>query len=57
MGFNQAAKLMAQSGWCGFYLAVRREGSIAAGEGFELLPGPREVGIVELFKAKMRRIA
>ncbi|MDG0832311.1 MOSC domain-containing protein [Roseateles saccharophilus] len=55
MGFNQAAKLMAQSGWCGFYLAVRREGSIAAGEAFELLPGPREVGIVELFKAKMRK--
>lgn len=57
MGFNQAVKLMAQSGWCGFYLAVKREGTIAAGEGFELLPGPREVGIVELFKAKMRKRA
>lgn len=55
MGFNQAAKLMAQSGWCGFYLAVKREGTIAAGENFELIAGPREVGIVELFKAKMRR--
>jgi MOSC domain-containing protein YiiM len=55
MGFNQAAKLMAQSGWCGFYLAVKREGTIAAGEGFELVPGPREVGIVELFKAKMNK--
>jgi len=54
MGFNQAAKLMAQSGWCGFYLAVRREGSLAAGQPFELLPGPREVGIVELFRAKMK---
>ncbi|MBV8035576.1 MOSC domain-containing protein [Roseateles sp.] len=54
MGFNQAAKLMVQSGYCGFYLAVRREGSLAAGQAFELLPGPREVGIVELFKARMR---
>lgn len=55
MGFGQAAKLMAQSGYCGFYLAVKREGTIAAGEAFELLPGPREVGIVELFKAKMKK--
>jgi MOSC domain-containing protein YiiM len=55
MGFAQAAKLMAQSGYCGFYLAVKREGSLAAGEAFELIPGPREVGIVELFKAKMRK--
>ncbi|KQY90260.1 MULTISPECIES: MOSC domain-containing protein [Roseateles] len=53
MGFNQAAKLMAQSGYCGFYLAVKREGSIAAGQDFELVPGPREVGVVELFRAKM----
>lgn len=55
MGFNQAAKLMTQSAWCGFYLAVRREGTIAAGERFELIAGPREVGIVELFKAKTRK--
>ncbi|RTL44256.1 MAG: MOSC domain-containing protein [Burkholderiales bacterium] len=57
MGFNQAAKLMAQSGYCGFYLSVKREGTIAAGQAFELLPGPREVGIVELFKAKMKKKA
>lgn len=55
MGFGQAAKLMAQSGYCGFYLAVRREGTIAAGEGFELVPGPREVGVVELFKSRMKK--
>lgn len=54
MGFKHAAKMMAQSGYCGFYLAVKREGMIGAGETFELLPGPREVGIAELFKAKMR---
>lgn len=55
MGFGQAAKLMVQSGYCGFYLAVRREGTIAADQGFELIAGPREIGVVELFKAKMKR--
>lgn len=55
MGFGQAAKLMAQSGYCGFYLAVKREGSIAAGEAFELVAGPREVGVVELFKTRMKK--
>ncbi len=55
MGFAQAPKLMAQSGWCGFYLAVVQPGRIAAGEAFTLVPGPREVGIPELFRAKMGR--
>ena len=54
MGFNQAAKLMVQSGWCGFYLAVRLPGRIQAGETFELIPGPREVGIPELFRSRAR---
>jgi MOSC domain-containing protein YiiM len=51
MGFTQAAKLMLQSGWCGFYLAVREPGSIEAGEPFVVEPGPREVRIDELFRA------
>ena len=55
MGFGQAAKLMGQNAWCGFYLAVRKPGSVRAGDRFELIPGPREVGIVELFRARMRR--
>jgi MOSC domain-containing protein YiiM len=55
MGFSQAAKLMAQNAWCGFYLAVRVPGSLRPGETFELRPGPREVGIQELFRAKMSR--
>lgn len=54
MGFNQATKLMVQSGWCGFYLAVRVPGRIQAGESFELIPGPREVGIPELFRSRAR---
>ena len=55
MGFKQASKMMAQSGYCGFYLAVREPGTIAAGDTFELIPGPREVSISELFANKMRR--
>ena len=53
MGFNQASKLMAANGWCGFYLAVRVAGTVQAGERFELIPGPREVGIQELFKSRL----
>lgn len=53
MGFNQAAKLMAANGWCGYYLAVRVAGTLQAGERFELIPGPREVGIQELFRSRM----
>jgi MOSC domain-containing protein YiiM len=51
MGFAHAAKLMVQSGWSGFYLAVREPGTIEAGESFVLEPGPREVRIDELFRA------
>ena len=55
MGFKHAGKLMAESAWCGFYLAVREPGTIAAGERFEIVPGPREVGITELFRARTSR--
>ena len=54
MGFAQAVKLMAQSGYCGFYLSVRTPGTLAAGDAFELIPGPREVNIRELFLTKMK---
>jgi MOSC domain-containing protein YiiM len=53
MGFNQAAKLMAANGWCGYYLAVRVAGTLQAGETFQLIPGPREVGIQELFRSRL----
>ena len=55
MGFAHAAKLMVQSGWCGWYFSVREAGTIAAGESFTIDPGPREVGIVELFRARTGR--
>lgn len=55
MGFNSAAKAMAQSGLCGFYLAVDKAGTIAAGESFNLVAGSRQVSIPSRFAVRMRR--
>ena len=52
MGFNQASKLMVANAWCGFYLAVRVPGSLRPGETFTQVPGPREIGITELFRSR-----
>ncbi len=52
MGFEQAARLMFDSGWCGFYLSVKTPGTLRSGEAFEFIHGPREVGIVELFRSR-----
>jgi MOSC domain-containing protein YiiM len=54
MGFEQAGKLMVQSGWCGSYLAVIEPGQLAAGDPIQLIPGPREVSVRELFRARAR---
>ncbi len=53
MGFAQASKLMAQTGFCGFYLSVLTPGTLRAGDAFELIPGRRGVSIPTLFNAKM----
>lgn len=53
MGFATASKLMAQQGCCGFYLAVDEPGTLQAGETFDLVPGPRRLGLPEMFKAKL----
>ena len=53
LGFAHAAKMVAQSRWCGFWLSVRMPGTIAAGQAFELIPGPRATGVVELFRARL----
>ena len=53
MGFSQASKLMAANAWCGYYLAVRKPGTLRAGQRFEVIPGPREVEIRELFEARI----
>src|SRR5512147_2782911 len=52
MGFEQASKLMFANAWCGFYLSVRVAGTLRAGDRFEVIAGPREVGIVELFRSR-----
>lgn len=54
IGFNQASKLMAQSGYCGFYLAVIEPGELRAGDTITVQPGAREVGLRELFMARMK---
>ncbi len=53
MGFSGAAKRMAETGYCGFYLAVDAPGCIRAGETFELHAGPRQMALPEMFRAKM----
>lgn len=53
MGFNQASKQMAQTGLCGFYLAVDQAGTVQAGETATLVPGPRRASIPDRFQAKL----
>jgi MOSC domain-containing protein YiiM len=45
---------MAQSGYCGAYLAVIEPGTVCAGDAIELIAGPREVNLRELFKARVK---
>jgi MOSC domain-containing protein YiiM len=55
MGFTQASRLMWDSRWSGYWLAVRRPGTLRSGEDFELVPGPREVTVTELFRSLAQR--
>jgi len=54
MGFAHAGKMMVQSGWCGAYLAVIAPGTLGAGDAVHVVPGPREVRLGELFRARAR---
>ena len=54
MGFPQAAAMMSASGFCGAYLGVIQEGSVGAGDDIRLVPGPREVNLRDLFRARMK---
>lgn len=53
MGYSSAVRDMALSGRCGFYLAVDVPGTLEAGEAFSIAPGPRQMSIPELFKARL----
>ena len=55
MGFARASRLMAESGFCGFYLSVSSPGTLCAGDTFEVIAGRRSVSIPELFAAKMSK--
>ena len=48
MGDRQAARKMMQTGFSGYYLAVDVPGRIAAGQSFELRPGPRAMKLSAL---------
>lgn len=54
MGFNKAAKLMTESGYCGAYLAVLVPGSLSAGESFRLEPGERHLSLLDAFRSRAR---
>jgi len=54
MGSRDAARSMARSGFCGFYLSAAGGGTLAAGAAFSLRPGPRAMPLMQLFRAGRR---
>ena len=54
MGFAWAAKMMVQSGYCGFYCSVVRQGELAAGDPVQVRPGDRVVTIEQSHRMKHR---
>lgn len=52
LGYELAARQMVQSGRSGFYMAVETPGTLAAGEAFELQPGPRQTSIAQALQHK-----
>jgi MOSC domain-containing protein YiiM len=52
LGFPHASKMVLQSRWCGVWLGVLAPGRLAAGDAFAIVPGPREVALLELFRAR-----
>jgi MOSC domain-containing protein YiiM len=54
LGFAHAARMMQQSGFCGAYLGVIVAGTVCAGDPIVLEPGPRELPLRDLFRARLR---
>lgn len=54
MGFAWASKMMVQSGFTGFYLAVVRQGAVAAGDPVVVLPGDRVLSVAQCHAIKHR---
>lgn len=57
MGFVQAGRTMAQTGHCGYYLAVDQPGTIAAGQSAWLQPGQRALSIAQAIAGKWAKHA
>ena len=57
MGFAQAGRTMAQTGYCGYYLAVEQPGTLAAGQTGWLQPGQRALGIAQALAGKWAKHA
>lgn len=57
MGVAHAAKMMTQSGYCGWYLQVRTPGEVGAGDAIVVHPGDREraVTVAQIFELKTRK--
>ena len=55
MGFGGASRLMAHTGFCGFYLAVQTPGTLRSGDSFKVVTGRRGVSIPALFAAKLAK--
>jgi MOSC domain-containing protein YiiM len=55
LGFEHAGRMMAQSGYCGYYLGVIEPGRVEAGDPIVVVPGPRDVNVRELFRARVGR--
>jgi MOSC domain-containing protein YiiM len=47
----ESPRVMIQTGFCGFYLAVDRPGHLEAEQSFGLIAGPRETPLMTLFPA------
>jgi MOSC domain-containing protein YiiM len=54
MGYAKAAKHMLQSGYTGVYLKVVETGEIQAQQGIAVIPGQREMSIVEINDRRLK---
>jgi len=55
MGFNQAVKIMARSGFCGVYLSVDTPGTLRTSDACTVVPGSRQVSIPARFQSIMSK--
>jgi MOSC domain-containing protein YiiM len=54
MGFKHAAKMMVQSGFCGFYCSVVQPGILTAGDKMTIHPGDQVISIEQRFAINNR---